>query len=118
MSVTIEISGDNLEIHVRGLHKLWAFKGSLSIPLAHISAVDHAPEIKISEMGWKMAGSRIPGLIRAGTFKGKDGLAFWDVHDQSKAIKVDLHDEDYAYLVLEVDDPNAAIASLRHAIPT
>lgn len=118
MSVSLEISQGNLEVHVRGIHKLLAFKGSLSIPLAHISAVQLAPEIPRSEVGLKLLGTGIPGLVRAGTFNGKDGLAFWDVHDHSKAIKIDLHDEKYAYLVIEVDDPEASLAQLRQALAT
>ena len=116
MSVSIEISQGNLEIHVLGLDKLLAFKGSLTIPLAHVSSVQLAPEISRADMGLKMLGTGIPGLIRAGTYNGKDGLAFWDVHDQSKAIKIDLHDEKYAYLVVEVDDPEANVSKIRQAL--
>jgi hypothetical protein len=33
------ISGDNLVLHVRGADRLWAFKSSLEIPVAHIAQI-------------------------------------------------------------------------------
>jgi hypothetical protein len=33
------ISGDYLVLHVRGADRLWAFKSSLEIPLAHIAQI-------------------------------------------------------------------------------
>jgi hypothetical protein len=45
---------------------------------------------------------------------GEDGgLVFWDVDDRSHAIVVDLEDETYNRLVVEVPDPDAAVATLR-----
>lgn len=117
MAVNIEVVGDELFVNVQGLHKLLAFKGSLTIPLNHISAVERAPEIPRQDIGWKLIGSGIPGLIRAGTYQGKEGMAFWDVSNHEKAIKIDLHDESYACLIVEVEDPDQAIALIRQKIP-
>jgi 23S rRNA A2030 N6-methylase RlmJ len=44
-----------------------------------------------------------------GTYKGKDGLAFWDVRDYDKALMFELHDENYARLFVEVADPEATL---------
>ncbi len=41
--VDLSISGGNLVLHVRGADKLWAFKSSLEIPLAHISEIKGRP---------------------------------------------------------------------------
>ncbi len=43
--VDLSISGGNLVLHVRGADKLWAFKGSLEIPLAHIAEIRAGPAI-------------------------------------------------------------------------
>jgi len=37
--VDLSILGGNLVLHVRGADKLWAFKSSLEIPLAHIAEI-------------------------------------------------------------------------------
>ena len=40
---------------------------------------------------------------------------FWDVHSPDKTIVIDLHDERYNELEVEVDDPKAAVR-LIHAL--
>ena len=43
--VDLSISAGNLILHVRGADKLWAFKSSLEIPLAHIAEIRADPAI-------------------------------------------------------------------------
>ena len=38
--VDITIAGDRAIFRVEGMHKLWAFRSELEIPLAHIRGVD------------------------------------------------------------------------------
>ena len=40
---------------------------------------------------------------------------FWDVHDADKAIGIELRDERYARLVIEVADPEAEIRRITQA---
>ena len=58
----------------------------------------------------------LPGVIRAGTFYRDGNRAFWDVHHPEKTIVIDLHDERYKELVLEVDDPEAAVRLIQNAL--
>ncbi len=49
--------------------------------------------------------TNVPGVITARTFY-KDGKRIcWVVHRPEKTIVIDLHDERYNELVVEVDDP-------------
>ena len=86
MSVKVEIDEGQLTLSVEGIDKVFTFTGSISVPLEHISSVSKAPEISRADMGVKLVGAGIPGLIRAGRYAGKDGLAFWDVRDYDKAL--------------------------------
>jgi len=40
---------------------------------------------------------------------------FWDVHHPEKTIVIDLRDERYNELVVEVDDPEAAVRLIQNA---
>jgi hypothetical protein len=40
----------------------------------------------------------------------------WDVHDPGKTIVIDLHDEQYNQLVVEVADPEAAVKLIQNAL--
>jgi len=108
--VDLSIAEGKLTLHVRGADKLWAFKSSLEIPLVHIAGVRADPE---SARGWyhgiRMPGTNVPGVITAGTFYQDDKRVFWDVHHPEKTIIIDLHDERYSELVVEVDDPLTAV---------
>jgi hypothetical protein len=111
--VEVAIHGTHVLIEVKGLDKLWAFKGQLEIPVAHIRGVRADPTIA---RGWwkgiKAPGTSIPGVIRAGTFYQDDKRVFWDVHDPDKTVVIDLHDERYDQLIVEVADPAATVSQL------
>lgn len=51
----------------------------------------------------------MPGVITAGTFYQDGKRVFWDVHHPEKTIVIDLHDERFNQLVVEVADPDAAV---------
>ena len=112
---TIEISGDELVIHVEGCDKLWALKSELRIPLAHVEGVDRAGDAVREWPGLRAPGTSIPGFI-AGTFYANDGRAFWDVHDPGKAIAVYLRDDNFTKLIIDVEDPDAAVTQIVRAV--
>ena len=113
----LSIAEGKLTLHVRGADKLWAFKSTLEIPLVHIASVRADPE---AARGWyhgsRMPGTRVPGLVTAGTFYQDGKRVFWDVHHPEKTIVIDLHDERYNELVVEVDDPDGAVRLIQNAL--
>jgi hypothetical protein len=77
--VELEIENAKLKIHVKGADKLWAFRSTLEIPLAHIAGVRTDPAIAdgmvegIPFSGDKFAGSDYGGnflLSRENSFLG------------------------------------------------
>jgi hypothetical protein len=115
--VDLAITDGKLTLHVRGADKLWALKSSLEIPLAHVAGVRADPA---AARGWyhglRMPGTNLPGVITAGTFYQDGKRVFWDVHHPDKTIVIDLHDERYNELVVEVDDPQAAVSLIQTAL--
>ena len=115
--VKVSIDGDRVHFAVQGWDRLWALKSSLEIPLVHIRAV----RIDTSAArGWfhglRLPGTEIPGVVVAGTFVQRDGNVFFDVHDPDNTIVLDLDHEEYARLVIEVEDPRATVALLEAAL--
>ena len=104
--VDLSIAEGKLTLHVRGADKLWALKSTLEVPLVHIAGVRADPE---AARGWyhgiRMPGTNVPGVITAGTFYQDGKRVFWDVHDPEKAVVIDLRDERFNELVIEVADP-------------
>ncbi len=110
--VKIEKQGDNFLFVVQGLHKFWAFKSSITIKAEHIVEA-HLKTDKIGFWkGWRVPGTDLPGVITAGTYYTEGKRVFWDVMKKENTIVVQLQNEEYDELVVEVENPQEAIAML------
>lgn len=115
--VDVTVAEGKLTLHVRGVDKIWAFKSTLEIPLVHIGGVRSDPEVARSWWhGMRLPGTNVPGVITAGTFYQDGKRIFWDVHRPEKTIVIDLHDERFNALIVEVDDPEAAVKMISNAL--
>jgi hypothetical protein len=115
--VDLAIAEGKLTLNVRGADKLWAFKSTLEIPLAHVAAVRADPEVA---RGWyhgiRLPGTNLPGVITAGTFYQDGERVFWDVHHPENTIVIDLHDERFNQLIVEVADPQGAVSLIQSSL--
>jgi len=116
--VELSISSGNLLLHVQGADRLWALKSSLEIPLQHVAGIRADPSIA---RGWwhgiRMPGTSIPGVITAGTFYQHGQRVFWDVHNPDNTVVIELRDERYNQLIVEVADPVTAVALVELVLP-
>jgi hypothetical protein len=116
MMADIELTPTTLVVHIRGADRFLALKSQLEIPLAHVAQVELNPaEAHQVWHGLRIAGANLPGVVTAGRFLQQGQWAFWDVHDPDQAICVHLLDEDYAKLVIGVDNPEATAHAIRNA---
>lgn len=111
----VHIEGDTLMVEMEGLDKLWALTSKLVIPLANVRGATSDPGIVKDPKGIRASGTHVPGVVAVGTFKLDGERIFWNVHDAEKAVVVELDDERYARLVVEVDDPAATVALIEEA---
>jgi hypothetical protein len=116
--VELAIEDGKVKINVKGADKLWSFRSTLEIPLAHIAGV--RADGTVDQGWWKgfcQVGTYLPGVITAGTFYHHGKKIFWDVHHPENTIVFELHDERYDELIVEVADPSAALNIIRDALP-
>ncbi len=114
--VDLSVSEGKLVLHVEGADKIFALKSTLEIPLQHIAGIRADPEVARGWWhGFRMPGTQIPGVITAGTFYQHGQKVFWDVHDPEKTVVIELRDERYNELIVEVADPQAAVEMVRGA---
>ncbi|GAB3634558.1 hypothetical protein GCM10027422_01480 [Hymenobacter arcticus] len=113
--VIVHSEADTVLFTVEGWHKLWAFRSELRIPSAHIKSARHDPEAARA-WGFRAPGTHVPGLLKAGTFylcnTADNKPTFMDVQHRENAIVVDLADEKYNQLIIEVADPAAVVTLL------
>ena len=112
----VTVAGDTLSVEIQGVDKLWSLKSRLEISLEHVRGAAVDPGIAREHHGWRGPGAYVPGVLSAGTFHQDRERVFWDVHDPAKVIVIELADEGYKRLVIEVDDPGAAVTAIDRAI--
>jgi hypothetical protein len=115
--IKLSIEGDRLHMDVDSWDRLWSMRSHLDIPLAHVTAVRADPE---AARGWwhgiRLMGTQVPGLLTAGTFYEQGGIVFYDVHDPGNTIVLELSHERYERLIIEVENPAAAVKTISSAI--
>jgi hypothetical protein len=117
--VEVTKEADTVLFTIKGLHKLWAFKSQLRIPLSHIRGARQDAEVLQGWWkGWRAPGTHIPGLLAAGTFYENDKRIFWDVRHAENAVIIDLEHEEYQQLIIEVENPAAVVQQLTAAVVT
>ena len=113
----VEIADGSLVVSVTGVDKLLALKSRLEVPLEHVAGVELRPEAARTWWhGFRLPGTTIPGVVTAGSFYQSGEWVFWDVHDPDKTVAIQLRDEHYTRLVIQVDDPEATAAALKSAM--
>jgi hypothetical protein len=106
----ITMANGRLRVEILGWDKLWAFKSRLDFPREHVvQARRWDPERDPKWKGFRSPGTCLPGVIVAGTYRRKGERIFYDVHKFRHAIVVELRDEPFARIVVEVKDPDAVL---------
>ena len=104
----VEVREDHLAVNARAMggkaFKKWL--GTLKIPLEHVRRAEAAPEIEHELWrGWRLPGVHIPGV------------RFYDVHGYpDKTIVINVNDETYDRLIVEVEDPAEVVAKINEAV--
>lgn len=104
---TLEIKDASLVVNIEGMDVVMALRSSITVPLAHVTGVTARPDIaKVMYMpvGSQFRGVRNPGHVVAGTLVMADGsgYVFCDVHDETKALAIELAHDEFKRLIIEV----------------
>jgi hypothetical protein len=84
--------------------------------LTHVRGVRAHADVMEIPRGIRAPGTSIPGFIHAGTFHSQGDKMFWDVHDPAKAIVIELAEDDFARLVVEVENPDETASLIERAL--
>lgn len=115
--VDVRIEDGFAIFEVLGSHRFWALKQHVTVRLANIFSVHRDPTVTLGWWeGWRMPGTHVPGIIIAGTYYRDGQKRFWDVTDPRRTIVVDLVNEDYDRLIVDVENPQETVARLEAAL--
>jgi len=113
----IRVTDDLLSVELQGLHQLWAFKRRIRVPLNHVRGATADPGIVHEPKGLRAPGLHVPGVAVIGTFHRDNEKHFWDVRSGAHTVVIELTEEKYDRLIIDVQDPRATVDAINHAIP-
>ena len=106
---------DRLLVRPVGLVRLWALSKGVDVPITSI--VDVGVEQKKGLVRrWRAPGTHLPGVMTAGTFRSHGEKDLWMAGRAKELLVIELHDEPYRHLIVQVEDPHAAVEALRAAM--
>ncbi|MBL1074720.1 hypothetical protein JK358_09950 [Nocardia sp. 2] len=112
--VELEVVGTTVTVHVTGAHRVLALREHVTFDLANVVSVSVA-EVDLRPPWLRAPGAFFPGVIAAGTFRGKGRKEFWDTLFQGRAVRIELAGGEFTRLVVDVEDPEAAMRMLKAA---
>ena len=110
--VKVTVDNDHFVFNVVGMHKLLSFKDRIKIPKEHIAKAHKDIKSLPVWKGVRLPGTHVPFFITAGTYHKRGSKNFWDVVKKRNAIVVELKDEAYRKLIIEVENPEETLTLL------
>lgn len=117
--VDVSVADGCVRFTLLGRDRMYAVKRKVDVPVGHVVGVRPAGDQIGRPRGLRLAGTGLPGVIYAGSFWAPGGgWSFWDVRlrHAGKVIVIDLKDDFYRQIVVEVADPAAAVAAIEGAM--
>jgi hypothetical protein len=112
--VEVEVTDTTVTVHVLGGHRLLALREQMTFDLSDIKEITHAP-VDLRPPWVRAPGTFFPGVIAAGTYRGRHRKEFWDTRFDGQAIRIDLEGPGFTRVVVDVADPGAAMQALASA---
>jgi hypothetical protein len=98
-----------------GLVRLWALSSGVDVPLTNVVDVGVSERSGLLR-GFRAPGTHLPGIMTAGTFRSRGEKDLWMVGRHDKVLVIELAGERFRHLIVQVEDPEAAVEALRAAM--
>jgi hypothetical protein len=113
--VEMQVSDGQLLVRFGGWDTLWTLRRAVRVPLPQIE------QVTVRQIGalrprwwWRLRGTELPGVLRAGSFVARGGRELWDVRQGAVVVDIELAESaPFRRIVLEVPDPAVAAEQLR-----
>lgn len=106
------INDRDVTVSLSVVEKLEALHGDLTVPRSAVAQVRVVPDGMVEVHGLRAPGTGLPGVIKVGTWRRREGNTFAVCHGRRPAIVLDLVGALYRRLVVTLDDPEHAMRQL------
>ena len=106
---------DRLLVRPVGLMRFWALSKGIDVPVLAITSIGVADRSEL-KIGFRAPGTYLPGVMTAGTYRSKGAKDLWLVGRSRTLVVIGLMDQRYDHVVVQVEEPEAAVEALRAAL--
>ena len=106
---------DRLLVRPVGMVRVWALSRGIEVPVTSVVDVGVSPR-KGLVRGFRAPGTWLPGFMIAGTFRSRGEKDLWLVGRTKEVLVIELFDERYRHVMVQVEDPHAAVEAIRAAM--
>jgi hypothetical protein len=108
----LSITGDTVTVQMSMAEKAEAAHRDLTFPRSSVISVRAVPDGMAEVHGIRLPGAYFPDVIMVGTWRSGAGNTFAVCHGSGPAIVIDLAGQHYDRVVMTVENPQDAVASL------
>ena len=112
----LELTKDELVVHLRAWEALLSLHRSIRIPLAHVRGATADDGYRGRELGLRAPGTGLPGILSAGTFYKNGDRQFVFIGPRTHPVVIELANEKWKRIVLGVEDARHTVAAVSAAI--
>lgn len=112
---SLEITPDELVLHLSFWEKLACLRTGLRIPLAHVRGATADDGYDSSALGFRSPGTRISGYITAGTFRKDGDRQFVFVTRRTRSVVIELQHNYWTRLIIGVPDARHTAQQINNA---
>ena len=112
----LELTKDELVVHLRAWEALASVQRSIRVPLANVRGATEDEGFRGRELGLRAPGTGLPGVLHAGTFYKDGDRQFVFIDPNTHPLVIELENEKWRRIVLGVEDARQAAAEVSRAI--
>ena len=112
----LELTKDELVVHLSTWEAVASVHRSLRIPLANVRGATEDEGFRGRELGLRAPGTGLPGVLHAGTFYKDGDRQFVFIGPNTHPVVIELENEKWSRIVLGVEDARRTAAEVSSAI--
>jgi len=112
----LELTESELIVHLDKWEQFFSFIHRVKVPLEQIVSVRENRGLDKLKLGWRLPGTHVPFLIAAGTFISNESRQFVYRRRGLQTVVIDLKDNEWAQLIIGMNDASQEVLRIRFAI--
>jgi hypothetical protein len=116
---TVSVRDGTLRLKMKGVDRVLALRSRIDVPLDHVTGAAIYRDVGAKHpwlgVGTSPGGDYSAARVIGGMWQQADWV-FWDVHDPDEAVAIELADEHYGRLVVQVDNPQRVVDEIEAAL--